>query len=103
MSHFAGPNQKRNDAENDFKQAPLAGGAGVPEQPGPGEHGEGGREGVEPHFEGQFVRAPAFAKKHDPDGLTDELHKQAHGEDGLDGGFQLQGQTENQREAAKKE
>src|SRR5208282_6611207 len=81
LSHYVGPNEKCGNAENNFQQAPLARRAGLPEKPAPAEHGEHGRQRVEPHLEREFVRTPAAVQKHDADSLADELDDQTHGKD----------------------
>lgn len=43
LSHFPGPNQKCEEAKGDFDESPFADGAGMPEKPGPSEHGEDSR------------------------------------------------------------
>src|SRR5208337_5386081 len=98
LSHYAGPNEKCGNAEDNLQQAPLARGAGLPEEPSPAEHGEHGRQRVEPHLERQFVRTPAAVQKHDADSLADELDDQTHGQDSRDGRFQLQGNAEGKRQ-----
>src|SRR5579859_244545 len=40
LSHFTRPNEKCKCSERDFRQPPFSRGAGLPEKPGPAEHGQ---------------------------------------------------------------
>ena len=100
LSHFPGPNQKCKEAKGDFEESPFADGAGMPEKPGPGEHGEDSGQWIKPHFEGQAFRGPAPVEKNDADSLADKLNEEAHGENGGDSGFEFEGEAEDKGEAA---
>src|SRR5208283_487721 len=103
LSHYAGPNEKCGNAENDFQQAPLACRARLPEEPAPTEHRKYGRQRVEPHFEREFVRAPAVMQEHNANGLADELDDQTHGEDAGYGRFQIQQDAEGEGQRPKRQ
>src|SRR5208337_4934385 len=103
LSHYVGPNEKCGNAENNLQQAPLARRAGLPEEPPPTEHGEHGRQRVEPHLEREFVRAPAVVQEHDSDSLANKLDNQAHGQNSRDGRFQLQRNAEGKRQRSQDE
>src|SRR6516162_1204431 len=100
LSHFPGPNQKCENAEGNLEQSPFTNGTRMPEKPRPGEHREDGRKRIQPHFERKAFRGPALVEKDNADGLADELDEQAHRENSRNGRFELEGQAEQEREAA---